>query len=55
MPFMRPDMIRKAAMYCATFDWMTSQPAPTTTMHGGEAVEHAEEHRDAIHRVVVGC
>ena len=32
MPFMRPDMIRKAAMYCATRDWMTCQPATTTMM-----------------------
>jgi len=30
MPFIRPDMIRNAAMYCATFVWMTSQPAITT-------------------------
>ena len=30
MPFMRPDMIRKAAMYCPTLLWITSQPAITT-------------------------
>ena len=30
MPFIRPDMIRKAAMYWATFSLITSQPAITT-------------------------
>ncbi len=30
MPFINPDMIRKAAMYCAIFSSITSQPANTT-------------------------
>ena len=32
MPFISPDMMRKAAMYCATRLWMTCQPAITTMM-----------------------
>jgi hypothetical protein len=32
MPFIKPDMIRKAALYWATLFWMTSQPAATTMM-----------------------
>jgi len=31
-PTIRPDRIRKAAMYCATRLVMTSQPASTTMM-----------------------
>jgi len=30
-PLMRPDMIRKAAMYCATLSSITRQPAITTS------------------------
>mgnify|MGYP003342289642 CR=1 FL=1 len=30
-PFISPDRIRNEAMYCATFFWMTSQPAITTS------------------------
>ena len=30
-PFNRPDMMRKAAMYCATFFWIDAQPAITTS------------------------
>jgi len=32
MPFIRPDMIRNAAMYCETLFWITCQPAATTMM-----------------------
>ena len=30
MPFKKPDMIRKPALYCATLFWMTFQPPSTT-------------------------
>ncbi len=51
-PLMRPDMMRKAAMYCATLSWITSQPAMTTSS-GNETVEQDERHGNAVHAEVI--